>query len=163
MDTMAWVSSLAARPGGALKPETRGSLGAFDVVPGSLAPNQSGIHTYLVEGTPGLILQAKVATDTFDPVVVVIAPSGMKWDVSSRVRAPDAGKGGAKEELALPEAGEYKLLVTSRQNVTQGRAVTAGEYRLTLLCDAPEAKAPVPRPTPSSRSGRFGAWESEPR
>jgi hypothetical protein len=55
------------------------------------------------------------------------------------------------------------LVVTSRENTKAARAVTTGEYRLTLLCDAPKKAPAIPAPPPSSRSGRFAAWESEPR
>jgi hypothetical protein len=151
--TTSWLESPAVQPGGALAVEKRASLGPFDVVPGRLVAVTSGVHRYGLTGVLGVVLSAKVATEAFEPVVVVIAPSGRRWDVT-------AGAG----ELVLPEAGEYILVVTSRENTTAGRAITNGEYRLTLLCDAPR-KTPqvIPAAPPSSRSGRFAAWESEPR
>ena len=159
-----WLDQPAVQPGGALAVEKRGMLEAFDVVPGRLVTATSGVHRFGVVGTPGVTLQAKVATEHFDPVVVVIAPSGARWDLSGRAKAPDGGGHGAAADLVLPEAGEYILVVTSRDNVTASRAITDGEYRLTLLCDAPSRGAgPVPAAAPSSRSGRFSAWESEPR
>ena len=95
----------------------------------------------------------------------MIAPGGTRWDLSHRVRAPDAGSGtGGSDDLILPEPGDYTLLVSSRANIDALSAVTTGEYRLTVLCDAPvKVSASIPRAPPSSRSGRFGAWESEPR
>jgi len=164
-ETIGWVDSPALQPGGGLALERRGVLGPFDVVRGRLALGESGVHRFALAGTLGVTLQAKVATDNFEPVVIVIAPSGARWDLSSRARAPDAGgqssvPGG---DLVLPEPGDYVLLLTSRENVTAGRAVTTGEYRLTLLCDAPRKPTSVIPKAPSSRSGRFSAWESEPR
>ncbi len=148
-----WLESPAVQPGGALAVEKRGALGAFDVVPGRLVAATSGVHRYGVAGVLGIVLSARVATDAFEPVVVLIAPSGRRWDLSA-----------GSSELDLPEAGEYILVVTSRENTAAGRAVTSGEYRLTLLCDAPRKGPPnVPGAPPSSRSGRFAAWESEPR
>jgi hypothetical protein len=164
-NSTAWLDQPALQPGGALAPEKRGALGPFDVVPGRLVAGTSGVHHFVLAGTPGVTLQAKVATDLFEPVVIVIGPTGTRWDLSSRARAPDAGGGASPDDLILPVVGEYVLAVTSRENVTALRAVTTGEYRLTLLCDAPR-KAPSVVPPPassSSRSGRFGAWESEPR
>jgi hypothetical protein len=162
---IAWLDSPALQPGGALAAEKRAALGPFDVVPGRLVAGKSGVHHFTLAGTPGVTLQAKVATDHFEPVVIVIAPSGTRWDLSSRAKAPDAGaRVAATDDLVLPESGEYVLVVTSKANVAALRAVTTAEYRLTLLCDAPrKAPASIPTPTPSSRSGRFGAWESEPR
>lgn len=164
-DGLAWLTSPASGPGGALAVEKRGALGPFDVVPGQLVARKSGVHRFTVSGTAGVSLQARVATDSFVPVVVLIAPGGVRWDLSHRVRAPDAGTGSAgAEDLILPEPGDYTLLVSSRENVDALAAATTGEYRLTLLCDAPVKVTPsIPRPPPSSRSGRFGAWESEPR
>lgn len=165
-DVTAWLSSPAVHAGGALAVEKKATLGAFDVVPGRLVQGTSGVHRYTLAGIVGEVLSAKVATDAFEPVVVVIAPSGRRWDVSAGVKTPDAGRAGAPSpgELVLPEAGDYMLVVTSRENVTALRAVTTGEYRLTLLCDAPrKVQAKIPVPPPSSRSGRFGAWESDPR
>jgi hypothetical protein len=163
-DTTSWLDTAAVQPGGALAVEKRPSLGAFDVVPGRLAADKSGVHRYAVSGVKGLVLSAKVATDAFEPVVVVIAPSCRRWDLSTAARTPDPRGLGAPSDLVLPEVGEYILVVTSRENAGAGRALTTGEYRLTLLCDAPE-KAPraIPAAPPSSRSGRFAAWESEPR
>ncbi len=187
----AWLDHPALQPGGALAAEKRGVLGPFDVVPGRLVAGSSGVHHFVLSGRPGVTLQAKVATDRFEPVVAVIAPSGLRWDVSHRARAPDGGAGATSspEDLVLPETGDYVLVVTARENLAVARAVTTGEYRLTLLCDAPRkpSLAPGPRPptnpppapapspivaaaavpavpksTPSSRSGRFAAWESEP-
>jgi len=165
-DTTAWLDQPSVQPGGALHVEKRAALGPFDVVPGRLAAGASGVHRFALAGSPGVILQAKVATDAFEPVVVVIAPSGRRWDLSSRARAPDAGNGAtgsATDDLVLPEPGSYILVVTSRENVAAGQALTTGEYRLTLLCDAPrKAQSVLPPAAPSSRAGRFGAWESEP-
>jgi len=124
------------------------------------------VHRYTLAGSPGVTLQAKVATDDFDPVVVVVTPSGARTDLSNLARKPDAGGKGAptNDDFVLVESGDYVLFVSSRENVAVGRALTTGEYRLTLLCDDPrKAPAPVPTATSSSRSGRFGAWESEPR
>ncbi len=165
-DTVAWLDLPAAQPGGSLTVEKRAMLGPFDVVPGRLVASASGVHRFGLVGSPGVTLQAKVACDQFEPVVVLVAPSGTRWDLSSRARAPDAGSGsgGSSDDVVLPEAGDYALLVSSAANIAAGRAVTTGEYRLTLLCDAP-SKTPsvIPRALPSSRSGRFGAWESESR
>jgi hypothetical protein len=163
--TTAWLDSTAVQPGGVLAVEKRPMLGPFDVVPGRLVAGESGVHRYGLLGSPGVILQAKVATDAFEPVVVVISPSGARWDLSDRARAADAGRGGAggQDDLTLTEKGIFVLVVTSRENVQAGRAVTTGEYRLTLLSDAPRKAAPhVPTAPPSSRSGRFVAWESDP-
>jgi hypothetical protein len=161
-----WLDSPAVRPGGALAAEKKPALGPFDVVPGRLVTGTSGVHRYALAGSVGVVLQAKVATDAFEPVVVVIGPSGARWDLSFGARGPDVGSSAAASvtDLVLPEAGEYLLVVTSRENTNAGRALTTGEYRLTLLCDAPRKAAPVaPASSPSSRSGRFSAWESEPR
>jgi hypothetical protein len=161
--TTAWLDQPAAQAGGALAVEKKTTLDAFDVVPGRLAAGQSGAHRYTLAGAPGVVLQAKVATDAFDPVVVVIAPTGTRWDLSARARASDSGGAGNPGDLVLPQEGTYTLVVSSRENVTAGRAVTTGEYRLTLLCDAPPKAIPaIPPAAPSSRSGRFGAWESDP-
>jgi hypothetical protein len=151
--------------GGALAVEKKGMLGPFDVVPGRLVAGESGVHRYGLGGTVGVVLSAKVATDAFDPIVVLIAPSGARWDVSAGARTPDSAGGlPSPGEIVLPEAGDYILVVTSRENAASLRALTTGEYRLTLLCDAPRKARPVvPVPPPSSRSGRFGAWESDPR
>ncbi len=155
-DATSWLSSPAVQPGGALAVEKRAALGPFDVVPGRLATGTSGVHRYGLTGVAGIVLSAKVATDAFEPVVVVIAPSGRRWDISTSA-------GAASSDLVLPESGEYMLVVTSRENTAGARALTTGEYRLTLLCDAPKKATPVPAAPPSSRSGRFAAWESEPR
>jgi hypothetical protein len=164
MDSLRWLDLPAMQPGGALMVERRAMLGPFDVVPGRLLSGHIGVHRFGLVGRPGVVLQAKVATEAFEPVVAVIAPSGTRWDISGRARAPDSGSGRSLDDLVLPEAGDYVLFVTSRENVTAEKAITSGEYRLTLLCDAPRKHAPeVPRAAPSSRSGRFGAWESEPR
>lgn len=163
--TTAWLDSTAAQPGGALAVEKRPMLGPFDVVPGRLVAGESGVHRYGLLGSPGVILQAKVATDAFEPVVVVIAPSGARWDLSGRARGADAGRtgGDGQDDLVLTETGVFVLVVSSRENVQAGRALTTGEYRLTLLSDAPQKAEPlVPADPPSSRSGRFGAWESDP-
>ena len=165
-DATAWLSSPAVHVGGALAVEKRAALGPFDVVPGRLLAGESGVHRYSLPGNVGVVLSAKVASAGFEPVVVVIAPSGVRWDVTAGAKTPDAG--GASQaspgELVLPEAGDYILVVTSRENVASLRAITTGEYRLTLLCDAPrKVRPPVPAAPPSSRSGRFGAWESDPR
>jgi hypothetical protein len=172
-DATAWldaldVSALRSGVGGVLAFEKKAALGPFDVVPGRLVAGSSGAHRYGLAGTQGVILQAKVATDAFDPVVALVAPSGVRWDLSGAARAPDAGSTNVgattSNAFVLPEAGDYLLLVSSRENLSANRAVTTGEYRLTLLCDAPrKAPAVVPAAAPSSRSGRFGAWESEPR
>jgi hypothetical protein len=165
-DIAKWLDSPAVRPGGALATEKKATLGPFDVVSGRLVAATSGVHRYGLSGTVGVVLQAKVATDAFEPVVVVIGPSGTRWDLSAGARAPDAGHAAPASvtDLVLPEAGEYILVVTSRANTIAGRALTNGEYRLTLLCDAPRKAVPVaPVSAPSSRSGRFSAWESEPR
>lgn len=160
-DTMSWLSSPAVQPGGALAVEKRASLGPFEVVPGRLVAGKSGVHRYGLTGVLGIVLSAKVATDAFEPVVVIIAPSGRRWDISSS--APGAAATSGATELVLPESGEYMLAVTSRENTNAGRALTNGEYRLTLLCDAPKKAQVIPPSPPSSRSGRFAAWESEPR
>ena len=140
----AWLDLPAVQPGGALAAEKRGALGPFDVVPGRLVSGSSGVHHFTLSGTPGVTLQAKVATEAFEPIVVVIAPSGVRWDLSARARVPDGGAGAtaSTEDVVLPEAGSYTLAVTSRENVVAGRALTTGEYRLTLLCDAPRKPAP---------------------
>jgi hypothetical protein len=162
--TTAWLDFPAARSGGAMAVQAKGALGEFDVVHDRLVAGQSGVHRYDVVGQARFVLQAKVATEAFDPILVVMGPDHNRWELSS---APSHG-------LELPVAGAYALFVTSRENVTAGRAVGSGEYRLTLLCDAPPpataatgrktALAPVNVPAPpSSRSGRFSDWESEPR
>jgi hypothetical protein len=156
MLTTAWLDDPAARSGGALAVQAKGALGEFDVVHDRLVPGQSGVHRYDVVGQAHFVLQAKVATEAFEPVLVVMGPDRIRWELSSL-----SSKG-----LELPVAGAYTLFVTSRENVAAGRAVGSGEYRLTLLCDAPSSVAPasVPIPAPpSSRSGRFSDWESEPR
>jgi hypothetical protein len=168
MQTTDWLDSPALAPGGALMVEKRAALGAFEVVPGRLVAQVSGVHQFRLDGARGVTLQAKVATEMFTPVVVVVSPSGVRWDVSSGARAPDTGGTGGQAEaeghLELPEGGAYTLLVTSEENLTAGKAVTTAGYRLTLLCDAPrKITSSIPKPPPSSRSGRFGAWESEPR
>jgi hypothetical protein len=165
-DTMSWLESPAVQPGGALAVEKRAALGPFDVVPGRLVAGKSGVHRYGLTGVLGIVLSAKVATDAFEPVVVVIAPSGRRWDISSSTPGANGGANGSAagtSELVLPESGEYMLVVTSRENTKTARAVTNGEYRLTLLCDAPKKAPVIPPSPPSSRSGRFAAWESEPR
>ena len=140
-------------------------LGPFDVVPVASWRARVACTATGFWGAPGVIVQAKVATDAFEPVVVVIAPSGARWDLSGRARGADAGRtgGDGQDDLVLTETGVFVLVVSSRETVQAGRALTTGEYRLTLLSDAPQKAEPlVPADPPSSRSGRFGAWESDP-
>lgn len=172
MGSTAWLAApgllaaiRAGTDGGGLAIETKPPLGQFDVVPGGLVAGKSGVHRYSFDGSVGIVLSAKVATNAFEPVVVVLSPGGVRWDMSTSARTPDPGSGGPPTpgEVILPDDGQYLVLVSSRENVTKGRAVTTGEYRLTLLCDAPRKAPPPPVAAPSSRSGRFAAWESEPR
>jgi hypothetical protein len=146
--------------------QAKGVLGEFDVVLDRLVPGASGVHRYDVSGKARFVLQAKISTQAFHPVLVLLGPNGVRWDLSGAASLPRGG-------IELPDDGAYTVIVTSRENVVAGKAVGAGEYRLTLMCDAPSApvnapgligKTPhVPPAAPSSRSGRFGAWESEPR
>jgi len=170
--TTAWLDQPAARKGGALAAEDKDTLGAFDVALGRFTAGEAGLHRYRVIGSVGLVLQAKVATQAFDPMVVLVAPSGVRWPIASVGHGSDQDD--LPTDLTLPEAGDYLLVVTSQENVAAGRAVTSGEYRLTLFLDAAPSipveitgSTPgVPKAAPSTagtRAGRFGAWESETR
>jgi hypothetical protein len=167
--TTAWLDNPAARKGGALASVDKETLGAFDVALGRFTAGEVGVHRYRVVGAVGLVLQAKVATQAFEPTVVLVAPSGVRWPVASGGQGADQDD--VPSELTLPEAGDYALVVTSHENVVAGRAVTSGEYRLTLFLDAAPSipveitgsTPAIPKAAPSTRSGRFGAWESESR
>lgn len=173
MDAASWLDLPAAQPGGVLAVEAKGALGEFDVVVDRLVPGKSGGHRYDVTGHARFILQAKIATDAFEPILVLLGPNGVRWDLSGSKDLPRGG-------VELPDDGTYAVVVTSRANVVAGRAASLGEYRLTLMCDAPSVplaaasmafpghgstpRAPGAAPSaPASRSGRFAAWESEPR
>jgi hypothetical protein len=167
MDATSWLDLPAAQPGGVLAVQAKGALGEFDVVLDRLVSGESGAHRYDVSGKAHFVLQAKIATDAFKPVLVLLGPNGVRWDLTRAASSPRGG-------VELPDHGTYTVVVTCRENIAAARAICDGEYRLTLMCDAPgPAVGPrtnsiptapqVPPAAPSSRSGRFGAWESEPR
>jgi hypothetical protein len=154
---------------GALAVERK--LGDFESVTGRLVEAKVALQAYELEGRAGNQVRLRVTSDAFHVVafIVLVARGKSFWKVvpglspasSSSLGGPDAAPGGveAQSPVTLPSDGVYRVVVTSVENQAARSPVSSGEYRMTLLVDAPSAEPPVE----SERGTRFSAWESDSR
>jgi hypothetical protein len=135
-------------------------LSDFDSVTGFLDAGRSGLHAYELRSQAGNQVRLRVTSDAFHAVAFVIGatPGGQPFrKVVPGVPSSAAGGVEAQPPVTLPSDGVYRVVVTSVENQAQRRAVSSGEYRMTLVVDAPSVEPPVD----SERGTRFSAWESD--
>jgi hypothetical protein len=140
-------------------------LGDFESVTGRLDSGTSAHQAYELEGHAGAQVRLRVTSDAFHVVafIVLAAPRATPfWRVvpglAPSANGPDSAAGGveAQPPVTLPADGDYRVVVTSIENQAERRAASSGEFRMTLVVDAPSVEPPVD----SERGTRFSAWES---
>jgi hypothetical protein len=144
-------------------------LGDFESVTGRLDAGRSALQAYELEGHAGAQVRLRVTSDAFHVVafIVLLAPRatpfwrvvpGLAPSAAGAVGGPESTAGGveAQPPVTLPADGDYRVVVTSIENQAETRAASSGEFRMTLVVDAPSVEPPVD----SERGTRFSAWES---
>jgi len=133
-------------------------LGDFESLTGRLEAGRSALQAYELEGHAGAQVRLRVTSDAFHVVafIVLAAPRATPfWRVVPGM-APSASGVEAQPAVTLPADGDYRIVVTSIENQAERRAASSGEFRMTLVVDAPSVEPPVD----SERGTRFSAWES---
>jgi hypothetical protein len=145
-------------------------LSDFESVTGRLEGGVSAVQAYELDGHAGNQVRLRVTSDAFHAVafLVLAAPRGRPfWKVVPGTAPLAAGLGGpdsvrsieVQTPVTLPADGVYRIVVTSIENQAEGRGVSSGDFRMTLMVDAPSVEPPVE----SERGTRFAAWESDSR
>jgi hypothetical protein len=159
---------------GALAVERK--LSDFESLTGRLDAGGSALHAYEIDGRAGNHVRLRVTSDAFHVVAFLVLASsrgetftkvvpGLVPAAAGALGGPESVSGGieAQAPVTLPADGLYRVVVTSIENQAEQRAVSSGEYRMTLLVDAPSAAPSVEPPVDSERGTRFSAWESDSR
>jgi hypothetical protein len=92
-------------------------------------------HLYTVRAPAGHRLNVVCSSTDFRVQLLVIAPSGRKWLIEGARRA---GESHGWREILLPEAGEYRVLVTSYEAFA-GNPPEWGAYRVRVFADTIKA------------------------
>jgi hypothetical protein len=145
-------------------------LSDFESVTGRLEAGKVALQAYELDGRAGNQVRLRVTSDAFHVVAfIVLATPGRQsfWKVvpglvpaaAGALGGPESTPGGveAQPPVTLPADGVYRVVVTSVENQAERRAASSGEYRMTLVVDAPSVEPPVE----SERGTRFSAWESD--
>jgi hypothetical protein len=163
--------------------EVLGKLSDFESITGRLEAGGRVLDTYELEGEVGYQVRLRLTSEDFRVLAFVVlgasaSQPGREPFVQKIAGDADRATGGveAQASITLPATGTYRVVVTSLDNEAQQRAISSGEYRMTLLVDTPKslpAGFEVPRPIdsrpsapedsgPGSQKGaRFSAWESD--
>jgi|SRR5580692_1863314 hypothetical protein len=125
------------------------TLSDFESLTGRLHEGERVFDTYELESKAGDQVRLRLTSEDFRVVAfVVLRASTTEPRLGPFVRkvmgGADRTTGGVEAEapITLPAAGTYRLVVTSIENETQQRAVSTGEYRMTLLVDTPKNASP---------------------
>jgi hypothetical protein len=140
-------------------------LSDFESITGRLDVGGRPVDVYELESKAGDQVRLRLTSDDFKVVGFVVLREGEPF--LRTVAGGNAGTAGSVESQApvtLPRAGVYRIVVTSLDNHAQRKAVSSGEYRMTLLCDTAGIPSQPPLSGPESQKGpRFNAWESDGR
>lgn len=122
-----------------------------DSVEGSYA-NAAAPDSYLFEGRAGDVVTIALASEDFDPLIILLAPDG-----DELTRDDDSGDGlnALIAEFELPESGVYTILAGSFNNDANGTPLT-GSYMLSLEGEASDVVITEPEQPPSDRALSYG-------
>jgi hypothetical protein len=147
-------------------------LSDFESITGRLETGGNVLDAYELESHPGDQVRLRLTSDDFQAVAfVLLAPTQPHLEPGREpfvravagASARTAGSVEAQPPITLGAQGLYRVVVTSVDNQRQKRAVSRGEYRMTLLVDTAGANSqPVSGPE-SQKGPRFSAWESDGR
>jgi hypothetical protein len=141
-------------------------LSDFESITGRLDAGGRVFDAYELDSRAGDQVRLRLTSDDFQAVAYLLssAPSGREPFVRSIAggNAQTAGSVETQAPITLPAAGVYRVVVTSVDNHKERRAASRGEYRMTLMVDAPASSQPLSQPE-SQKGARFSAWESDGR
>jgi hypothetical protein len=125
-----------------------GPIAPGETVIGELSTNVQ-TTTFTFSGTTGQTVSIDLASEDFDPLARLRAPNGREIAADD-----DSGPGlYANIRLALPESGEYTIVVDGNRGFT-GQRVISGRFALTLNLEGAEvAAAPTATPAAAAPSG----------
>jgi hypothetical protein len=142
-------------------------LGDFESLTGRLDAGGPSHDVYELESKAGDQVRLRLTSDGFQVVGFVWLTASEGQPFLQSVAGGDARTAGSVETqvpVTLPKDGVYRIVVTSLENHAQAKAVSSGEYRMTLLCDTSSVSSQAPLSGPESQKGpRFSAWESDQR
>lgn len=117
-----------------LSTSTRGEIRVMDEKHGALVSDSvEGFHAYTLTGRAGSTLNFVLSSHSFRTHLLVVGPSGHRWNVPGTLFIYSESQ--AWREITLPQDGTYRILVTSHENLSQGRALSSGEYLLEVFGD----------------------------
>jgi hypothetical protein len=143
------------------------TLGDFESITGRLMAGGRAADTYALEAKAGDQVRLHLTSDHFTVIGFIVLGSDQPEPFVRSVAGGRAATSGSVESqvpVTLPRDGCYRIVVTSLDNHAQKKAVSSGEYRMTLLSDSASVASQPPRSGPESQKGpRFNAWESDVR
>ncbi|MCC6616003.1 MAG: PPC domain-containing protein [Anaerolineae bacterium] len=131
-----------SRPAAQLNTQTPRPLAAESPMIMTLAENETIVFSYLAEGSQTITVSAKSLeeTDVLDPMLEVVNPDGTRLAINddrNLVYGDLAETDALINDLVLPEAGDYRILVRTFSGTGGGR------LQIALTAAPPPVQSPV--------------------